>query len=171
MELMLETANSSRGGGFVRTFREVVFGLMLLVSEAFASEVVDVSCLGIDFYHGYRSVATDARARKNLALTLDRVSGEVIRHSGLFTSVFYKDWSGDEIILGAFADTRLFDVKVNLTTLSISIFERIGAGTSAYETCVDGVGSGSSRCQLRALPLILDRVCHDQIEKDVTELS
>ncbi|MEK9916745.1 MAG: hypothetical protein VW645_04895, partial [Betaproteobacteria bacterium] len=94
-----------------------------------------------------------------------------IQFSGLFTSVFYKDWTGDYIILGAFADTRLFDVKVNLPTLSISIFERIGAGTSAYETCVDGVGSESSRCQLQVVPLIQDRVCRDQTETDVTEVS
>ena len=168
---MLETANRFTGEEFVRTFRNVFFGLMLLVSEAFASEVVDVSCLGIDFYHGYRSVASDARSRKNVTLKLDRISGEVIQFSGLFTSVFYKDWTGDEIILGAFADTRLFDVKVNLPTLSISIFERIGAGTSAYETCVDGVGGESSRCQLQVVPLIQDRVCRDQTEKDVTEVS
>jgi hypothetical protein len=55
--------------------------------------------------------------------------------------------------------------------LSISIFERIGAGTSAYETCVDGVGSESSRCQLQVVPLIQDRVCRDQTETDVTEVS
>jgi hypothetical protein len=47
---MLEAAKSFTGGGFVRTFRNVFLGLMLLVSEAFASDVVDVSCLGIDFY-------------------------------------------------------------------------------------------------------------------------
>ena len=168
---MLETANSFTGGEFVRTFRNVFFGLMLLVSEAFASEVVDMSCLGIDFYHGYRSVASDVRAQKNVTLKLDRISGEVIQFSGPFTTVFYKDWSGDEIILGAFADTRLFDVKVNLLTWSISIFERIGAGTSAYETCVDGLGNESSRCQLQVVPLILDRVCRDQTAKDVTEMS
>ena len=168
---MLEAAKSFTGGGFVRTFRNVFLGLMLLVSEAFASDVVDVSCLGIDFYQGYRSVASDARARKNLTLKFDRISGEVIQFSGLFTSVFYKDWTGDEIILGASTDTRLFDLKFNLATLSISIFERVGAGTSTYETCVDGAGNESSRCQLQVVPLILDRVCRDQTEKDVTEVS
>ena len=168
---MLETTNSFTADEVMRIFRNIFFGLILLGSETFASEMVDVSCLGIDFYHGYRSVATDARASKNLKLTLDLISGEVIQHSGLFANVFYKAWTGDEIILGAFADTRLFDVKVNLPTLSISIFERIGAGTSAYETCVDGVGSESSRCQLQVVPLIQDRVCRDQTETDVTEVS
>ena len=87
---MLETANSFIGEEFVRTLRNVFFGLILLISEAFASEVVDVSCLGIDFYHGYRSVASDARAQKNVTLKLDRISGEVIQFSGPFTTVFKK---------------------------------------------------------------------------------
>ena len=158
---MRETANKFTGEEFVRSFRNVFFGLMLIVSETFASDLVEVSCSGIDFYHGYRPASSDARASKNLTLTLDRISGEVIQHSGLFASVFYRDWMGDEIILGAFVDARLFDVKVNLLTLSISIFERIGAGTSAYETCVDGVENVSNRCQLQAKQLTLDHVCRD----------
>ncbi len=168
---MRETANKFTGEEFVRTFRNVFFGLMLIVSETLASDLVEVSCSEIDFYHGYRPASSDARASKNLTFTLDRISGEVIQHSGPFTSIFYKEWTGDEIILGAFADARLFDVKVNLPTLSISIFERIGAGTSAYETCVDWVGSESNRCQLQAKQLILDHVCRDQTEKDITEVS
>jgi len=159
---MLETTNSFTADEFMRIFRNIFFGLILLGSETFASEMVDVSCLGIDFYHGYRSVATDARASKNLKLTLDVISGEVIQHSGLFANVFYKAWTGDEIILGAFADSRLYELKVNLPTLSISIFERIGAGTSLYETCVDGVENGSNLCQFQVVPLILDWVCREQ---------
>ena len=159
---MLETTNSFTADEVMRIFRNIFFGLSPLGNEIFASEMVDVSCLGIDFYHGYRSVTTDARASKNLKITLDVISGEVIQHSGVFTNVFYKAWAGDEIILGAFADSRLYELKVNLPTLSVSIFERIGAGTSIYETCVDGVESGSNLCQLQVVPLILDWVCREQ---------